>query len=129
MPRHHRTVHRAAVVLACRVERRFLVTTDHGDVLVRIDPDRGGLDPELLVLEAPDHANAGDLPTTVPLRAFGAKMVEMIEAQGGHMPGGERLRRLLVQEKASSDLNRIERWARLNAAGGPDAPDAPDAAG
>lgn len=106
---------RAAVVLACRVQTRFLVTTDHGEVLVRVDPDRGGLDPDLLILEAPDDANAGDLPTTVPLRAFGAKMVEMIEAQGGDMPGGERLRRLLVQEKASSDLNRIERWARLNA--------------
>jgi len=103
-----------AVVLACRVQRRFLVTTDHGEVLVRIDPDRGGLDPDLLILESPDDANSGDLPTTVPLRAFGAKMVELIEAQGGDMPGGERLRRLLVQEKASSDLNRIERWARTH---------------
>lgn len=99
-------------MLACRVQRRFLVTTDHGEVLVRIDPERGGLDPDLLILEPPDAANAADLPTTVPLRAFGAKMVEMIEAQGGDMPGGERLRRLLVQEKASADLNRIERWAR-----------------
>ncbi len=119
-------MHRAAVVLACRVQTRFLVTTDHGEVLVRVDPDRGGLDPDLLILEAPDDANAGDLPTTVPLRAFGAKMVEMIEAQGGDMPGGERLRRLLVQEKASSDLNRIERWARLNAG---DARDAGDGSG
>jgi len=97
------------------VQRKFLVTTDHGEVLVRIDPDKGGLDPELLVLEAPDGANAADLTTTVPLRAFGAKMVELIEAQGGEMPGGERLRRLLVQEKASADLNRIERWARRQA--------------
>ena len=103
-------------MLACRVQRRFLVTTDHGDVLVRVDPDKGGLEPDLLILEAPTADNAGDLPTTVPLRAFGAKMVELIEAQGGDLPGGERLRRMLVQEKASSDLNRIERWARERAA-------------
>ena len=91
------------------------MTTDYGEVLVRIDDAKGGLDPELLVLEEPTHENAADLATTVPLRAFGAKMVELIEAQGGEMPGGERLRRLLVQEKASSDLNRIERWARERA--------------
>ena len=105
-------------MLACRVQRRFLVTTDHGEVLVRIDADRGGLDPELLILEAPDATNSADLASTVPLRAFGAKMVELIEAQGGDMPGGERLRRLLVQEKASADLNRIERWARKRSAPG-----------
>jgi hypothetical protein len=99
------------------VERRFLVTTDHGEVLVRIDPERGGLDPELLILEPPDADGASDLPTIVPLRAFGAKMVELIEMQGGEMPGGDRLRRLLVQEKASADLNRIERWARERAGG------------
>jgi len=92
------------------------VITDHGEVLVRVDEARGGLDPDLLILEAPTRANSADLPSTVPLRAFGAKMVELIEAQGGDMPGGERLRRLLVQEKASADLNRIERWARQRAA-------------
>lgn len=97
--------------------RRFLVKTDHGDVLVRIDPDKGGLDPDLLVLERPTAENTADLATEVPLRAFGAKMVELIEAQGGDVPGGERLRRLLVQEKASEDLNRIERWARRQSDG------------
>lgn len=97
------------------VERRFLVKTDHGDVLVRVDPDKPGLAPDLLELEAPGDDNAGDLATTVPLRAFGAKMIELIEAQGGDMPGGERMRRMMVQEKAASDLNRIERWAREHA--------------
>jgi hypothetical protein len=112
---HHRMRIARRGVLACRVERRYLVTTDHGEVLVRIDAERGGLDPELLILEAPDAANTAELQATVPLRAFGAKMVELIEMQGGDMPGGERLRRLLVQEKASADLNRIERWARERA--------------
>lgn len=99
-------------MLACRVERRFLVMTDHGEVLVRIDASKGGLDPDLLILDRPSDDNAADLATTVPLRAFGAKMVELIEMQGGNLPGSEKLRRLLVQEKASADLNRIERWAR-----------------
>jgi hypothetical protein len=103
-------------MVACRVQRKFLVITDHGEVLVRIDEARAGLDPDLLILEAPTSANTADLPATVPLRAFGAKMVELIEAQGGDLPGGERLRRMLVQEKASADLNRIERWARQRAA-------------
>ena len=99
-------------MLACRVERRFLVTTDHGDVLVRVDAAKGGLDPDLLILERPHGDDVRDMATTVPLRAFGAKMVELIEMQGGDLPGSEKLRRLLVQEKASADLNRIERWAR-----------------
>ena len=99
-------------MLTLRVLRRFLVTTDHGEVLVSIDADKGGLDPDLLECEAPTPQNTADIETTVPLRAFGAKMIELIESQGGEMPGGERLRRMMVQEKATADLNRIERWAR-----------------
>lgn len=102
------------------MERRFLVTTDHGDVLVRVMDDRGGLDPEFLALETPDEANAGDLDSAVPLRAFGAKILEMIEMHGGDMPGGPALQRMMIQEKASSDLNRIERWARDHATRSPE---------
>lgn len=100
------------VVLTSCVPKRFLVTTDNGDVLVSIDPDKAGLDADLLILEAPTSANSADIAMNVPLRAFGAKMLELIEAQGGEMPGGERMRRMMIQEKASADLNRIERWAR-----------------
>lgn len=99
-------------MLACPVLRKFLVITDHGEVLVEFDATKGGLDPDLLILDVPDGENAADIASTVPLRAFGAKMVELIEAQGGNLPGSEKLRRLLIQEKASADLNRIERWAR-----------------
>lgn len=102
-------------VLTYPVQHKFLVRTDHGEVLVRIDPEKGGLDPDLLILEKPDADKIADLQATVPLRAFGAKMVELIEAQGGDVPGGERLRQLLVREKASSDMNRIERWAKNHA--------------
>lgn len=99
-------------MLACRVLRKFLVITDHGEVLVQFDASKGGLDPDLLILDRPNDENAADVVSTVPLRAFGAKMVELIEVQGGNLPGSEKLRRLLIQEKASADLNRIERWAR-----------------
>ncbi len=92
--------------------KRFVVTTEKGDVLVTIDDQKDGLDPTLVQVEKPTAENAADLPMVVPLRAFGAKMVEIIEAQGGDMPSGERIRRMLIEEKASSDLNRIERWAR-----------------
>mgnify|MGYP001555478463 CR=1 FL=1 len=98
-------------MLAFRVDRRYLVRTDHGDVLVTISSERGGLDPELVELQVPEDGDRTEL-TPVPLRAFGAKMVEIVEAQGGELPGGPALQRMLIQEKATSDLNRIERWAR-----------------
>ena len=88
---------------------------------MRIDDRKGGLEPDLLILEPATPEAAADIRSEVPLRAFGAKMVEIIEMQGGDLPGSERLRRILVQEKASEDLNRIERWARDRAAGGGDA--------
>ncbi len=51
----------------------------------------------------------------VPLRAFAAKMVDIIEARGDDLPGGERMRRMMLQEKATADLKRIERWAEAHA--------------
>ena len=88
---------------------------------MRVDDRKGGLEPDLLILEPATPEAVADLRSEVPLRAFGAKMVEIIEMQGGDLPGSERLRRLLVQEKASEDLNRIERWARERATAGDDA--------
>lgn len=95
----------------------FLVKTEHGAVVVRVQPDRGGLDPELLAFEAPTAANLQGVSVEVPLRAFAATMLEIIEARGGDLPGGERMRRLMVQEKATADLRRIERWAQARAGG------------
>lgn len=94
------------------MSRRFLVRTERGPVLVRVNEEADGLAPDFLILERPTDDNAGDLRNETPLRAFGAKMVELIEASEPDVPGGERMRRLMVQEKASADLNRIERWAR-----------------
>ena len=97
--------------------RRFLVTTDHGDVVVVVRDGAYGLDTDLLSLRMADEATAGELPVATPLRAFAAKMVDIIEAQGlGEFGGGERMREMLVREKATADLRRIERFAREHAA-------------
>ncbi len=96
--------------------RRFLVTTDHGDVVVEVRPDAAGLDADLLRLRMADAATVQELPVATPLRAFAAKMVDIIEGQGlGGFTGGERMREMLVREKATADLHRIERFAREHA--------------
>jgi hypothetical protein len=94
-------------------QRRFLVTTDDGDVVVTLNADVDGLDPGLLSLAMADEATASELPMATPLRAFAAKMVDLIEGRGvGAFAGGERMREMLVREKATADLRRIERFAR-----------------
>lgn len=97
----------------------YLVTTDHGDVVVTVNPAAGGLDHDLLTLEpATPEARAG-IAMATPLRAFGAKMLDLIEIQGlgdaGLSPG---LRDMLMREKATQDLKRIERFAKSAVAGG-----------
>lgn len=100
--------------------RSYLVLTDHG--LVRVSAREGvdGLDPDFLDLTEPepDEAIAAGREggSVVPLRAFGAKVLEWIEIESVSFRGSDRLRRMMVQEKASSDLNRIERWAKARSA-------------
>lgn len=103
----------ARLVLVPVSNRRFLVTTDHGDVVVEVREGATGLDADLLSLAMADEAAAEELPVATPLRAFAAKMVDIIEAQGlGEFGGGERMREMMVREKATSELRRIERFAR-----------------
>ena len=101
----------------------YLVKTDYGDVLVRVNDVASGFDAGLLSLEAPTAENSAGLSLEVPLRAFGAKMLEIVELKGvATLPAGERLQRLMIQEKATAELKRIERWARSrHEAGGDDA--------
>ncbi len=92
---------------------KYLVKTDYGDVLVHINDVASGLDPTLVSCEEPTAKNSAEVSLTVPLRAFGAKMLELVEFKGsGTLEVGERLQRLMIQEKATEDLKRIERWAR-----------------
>ncbi len=105
--------------------RKYLVNTDHGQVVVRINEVASGLDPALLTLEPATPENSHDIVMEVPLRAFGAKMVEIIEMIGtGTIGTGTEvsltLQRMMIQEKATEDLKRIERFARaLGTGGGP----------
>jgi hypothetical protein len=95
---------------------RFVVRTEYGLVLVSINPaSTSGFDPELLLLDAVTDNAAADIGMEVPLRAFAAKMVELVEAAGttgSGIPAG--MIEMMVSEKATSDLRRIERWAKEN---------------
>lgn len=94
--------------------RKFLVKTDYGDVLVKVDEAcKNALEPDLLILSEPTAENSQDLKMEVPLRAFGAKMLDIIEAVGtGAFSASPKMLSMMKQEKATADLNRIERWAR-----------------
>jgi hypothetical protein len=94
-----------------RSDERFLVVTEYGRVLVVVRGDRAALDADLIDVR-PDR-DADDVQLETPLRAFAAKMVDLLQARGtddlGLSPG---LRDMMVKEKAAEDLRRIEREAR-----------------
>lgn len=94
-----------------RSDERFLVVTEYGRVLVVVRGDRGALDADLIDVRLDQDAEDVELET--PLRAFAAKMVDVLQARGteglGLSPG---LRDMMVKEKAAEDLRRIERAAR-----------------
>lgn len=97
---------------------KYLVRTDTGDVVVTVNAGVGSLDDGLLSLAAAPANAAGDFDMITPLRAFGAKMVDIIELAGTEGFGGSAtLREMLVKEKATQELKRIELFAR-QAAGG-----------
>ena len=92
----------------------YLVTTEHGEVVVSVNPEcSNALEGDLLLLSAPGEEERASFEMVTPLRAFGAKMIDIIHTVGtGDFDPGPRMREMLIQEKATSDLNRIERWAR-----------------
>lgn len=98
--------------------RRFLVMTDAGDVIVSVNELAGGLDADLIGLAMADAESASGITMKTPLRAFAAKMVDIIQEQGlAGFAGGERMRDLMVREKATADLLRIERFAKAQSQG------------
>jgi hypothetical protein len=105
-----------------RPDERYLVVTEHGRVLVVVRGDKDGLDPDLI--EVGSASGADDLSLETPLRAFAAKMVDLVQARGeGAATLSPTMAAMMVKEKAAEDLRRIERAARRLA--GPDAgPDA-----
>jgi len=98
--------------------KRYLISTEHGDVLAELDETpRNVLDGPLFKLSRPDAEAREDAPFEVPLRAFSAKMLDLIEELGtGDFKAEPKLVELLKKEKATEELTRIERWAKANPA-------------
>lgn len=97
--------------------RRYLVKTNHADVVVFVNPDAGGLDDDLFSFEAATPDNVAGLTMTTPLTAFAAKVVDVIELHGTDAFGGSpNLLEMLVKEKATHELRRLERFAQELAA-------------
>lgn len=98
--------------------RRYLIKTEHGDVLAELDETpRNVLDGPLFALSRPSPEARADVPYEVPLRAFSAKMIDLIELIGtGDFRAEPKLLDLLKKEKATEELSRIDRWAKQNPA-------------
>lgn len=99
------------------MSRRYLVTTDYGEVLVSVNENcQNALDGELLSLSRPTPEEAQALGYGTPLRAFSAKMIDIIEIIGtGDFKAEPKVIELLKGERATDELTRIERWAKRNA--------------
>src|SRR5690606_40764536 len=95
-----------------RQERRYLVRTNDGDVVVVVNPHAGGLDDDLFDLAPATPETTAGIEMTTPLSAFSAKAVDIIELHGTEGFGGSAaLREMLVREKATA-LDR--KSTRLN---------------
>lgn len=98
--------------------RRYLVKTDHGDVLVEVNERLdNALDKDFLHLSVPSPEALEGIEMEVPLRAFGAKMLELVEMVGtGDFEASPSLKQMMMQEKATASLKDIERFARKQVA-------------
>jgi hypothetical protein len=106
-----------------RPDERFLVVTEHGRVVVYVRGDRSGLDGDLIDVRPARGEDLSDLTMETPLRAFAAKMVDIVQARGsGDLDVSAGLLDMLVKEKAAEDLKRIERTARRLHADGDETP-------
>jgi hypothetical protein len=97
--------------------RKYLIKTDHGDVLVTVNEAcSNALEEDLLLLEVPTAENSQDIDTEVPLRAFSSKMLDIIEIVGTEgVSMSDKMLEMMKQEKATSDLKKIERFAKEHA--------------
>jgi len=94
-------------------EERYVVVTEHGRVVVHVRADRSGLDGDLIDVRRARGEDLSTLTMETPLRAFAAKMVDIVQARGsGELEVSAALLDMLVKEKAAEDLKRIERAAR-----------------
>lgn len=92
--------------------QKYLIRTDHGDVVVVINEGKSGLAPDLISLYPATPEYTAGLELTVPLRAFAAKMVEIVESRGAGEIANPTIAAMMLREKATAELKRIERFAR-----------------
>lgn len=98
--------------------RRYLVKTNAGDVIVVVNPQASGLADDLFAFEQVSAEGLKQVDMTTPLSAFGAKVVDLIELHGtDDFTGSDTLKEMLIKEKATFELRRIERYAKEHAAG------------
>jgi len=98
--------------------RRYLVKTNAGDVVVVVNPSASGLADDLFAFEVVTSAALEHVDMTTPLSAFGAKVIDLIELHGtAEFTGSDTLRDMLIKEKATLELRRIERFAKEHAPG------------
>jgi len=96
--------------------RRYLVKTNVADVVVVVNPNAGGLADDLFSFEPVTDEALKHVDMTTPLSAFGSKVVDLIELHGtAEFTGSAVLRDMLIKEKATFELRRIERFAREHA--------------
>jgi hypothetical protein len=94
-------------------DERYLVVTEHGRVVVHVRADRSGLDSDLIEVRPATPEAVEGLTMETPLRAFAAKMVDLVLVRGtGSLEASEAMTSMLVKEKAAEDLRRIERAAK-----------------
>ena len=98
------------------LRNQYLVRTEYGPVVVTVNEEcENALENDLILLHVPSPQELGQFEMETPLRAFAQKMIDIIQTVGtGSFDPGERMRDMLIQEKATSDLGRIERFARDN---------------
>ncbi|SRR5690554_1452210 len=100
------------------VSEKFIVVTEFGNVAATINPAAdNGLESDLLLLSEASAQDLEEAAFQTPLRAFAVKMVDLIMAagfEGVNVPAT--MRDMLVRERATEELGRIERWARDNLA-------------
>lgn len=86
--------------------------------MVSVNPDASGFDTDLIDVATVAEEEQGGFEMATPLRAFGAKMVDIIELQGtAEFSGSDVMREMMVSEKATAELKRIERFAKENLGG------------
>lgn len=95
----------------------FLILSEYGQVLVQVNPEaEHALADNLLLLAMATPENSQGIAMHTPLRAFAAKVLDIMEAKGtAGLSMSPTVIEMMKKEKATQELKKIERFARENA--------------